>query len=127
MAEVIRLQPDLVLARDPIRLGLRIDRAHARPTSRRIVECAKPQRHQFATLDRDHGPHFDRALTAQQAAQVVDRAVAEVTRVFDVERNRRRAAQFVADVLGHDRDLVAALRQTNAHDVGQQPVQVHGW
>src|SRR5437773_1193171 len=77
-------------------------------TGRRVREGAERKRHQLFLLDRDHGPDLRSALPVQ-ATEVVDGAVPQVTRVFDVEGDRRGAPELVADVLRRDGDLLAAL------------------
>ena len=66
----------------------------------RIDHLVERHRHEVAALHRDH-------RRAAAGHQVLRRAVAQVARVFHVERNRIGAAQLVADVLGGDRRLDA--------------------
>ena len=75
---------------------------------------------QFVERDRRHVAARQRDERAAAAAdQVANRAVPERAGVVDVERNRLRAAQLVADVLREDRRVDPDLGKATADAVAQ--------
>ncbi len=77
-------------------VGIGVDVQHAdfRFVRSRIKHVAEIHRDEFARL---HGDNRARAAVQQET----HRPVAEFARIFGVKRNRRGAAQFIADVLGN--------------------------
>ena len=73
----------------------------------------------MSVLDRDHSA----GITIGHLLQKFDGTIAEVTGVFDIEWDGRRAPQFVADVLALDRDILASLFKRVLDQPGQQAVQ----
>jgi hypothetical protein len=72
-------------------------------------------------LDRDHAAGL---VALQHPLQVFDGGIAEVASVLDVERDGRRAAELVADVLALNRDVLPSRPEAVLDLLGQQPVQL---
>src|SRR6266516_1603079 len=94
--DVLAVEPDHVLPRYPVRARLHVDEPDPDPSRVRVVEGPERQRDHVPLLERDHPAPVVALL---QPLQVVDRAVPEISRVLDVERDGRRAPQLVSDAL----------------------------
>src|ERR1044071_628800 len=90
IAEIFRAEPHHIIARDLIALRLDIHRALPSASSGWISDITEWNRMKLSALNRNHRPR-------SAFEQIVDCRVAEVARIFGVVRNRRRAAQLLAD------------------------------
>ena len=104
IVEVVAAEADHVAARDRVARGVDVHQAYLRAPGCRVDQVAEGNRHEVPALHRDH-----RGVAAGE--QELRRAVAEIARVLHVERDRVRAAQLVADVLGDERRLDAEALQ----------------
>jgi hypothetical protein len=118
IGEIIPPQANHVPSRDGIPRRRDVDEKHARAAGLGVQQLLEWNRHEVTAVNRDH-----RGVAAVD--QVLGRAVAEVPRVFHVERNRVRAAQLVADVLGGDRGLDGVRTQPRHHLRFEDLAEIH--
>src|SRR5579883_599771 len=107
IGEVVAAQSDHIATSDLVLLAVDINQSNSSPPGLRIQHLCEGNRYKVAVLDGDH-----RITAAFQ--EELGGAVAKVTRVFQVERNRVSAAQLVPDILDNQTRGQVKLRQASA-------------
>ena len=115
--QVLSFKADHVFTGNLVRLGRCIDGPYLYPSGLVVYQLHKRYRPQITFELNDHGP---RASPQQEPHG----AVAEIARVFDIERNRVGCAQLIPDILVDDAYLDTQLGQCFIDKIPEHPSEL---